>query len=202
MRLFAYFTNFVLLGCFLGMGTGVLLAKRKANFIEIFPFLLLATIIAVRCFRLEVSIGSTDTVYFTNPAQGAERQVEYFFLLIYNFFREPWLVSKLAAMVREAVGEESLVRVFSGENLFALVAAGPRLPRPGFQARRRSPRPPESLPRPTTGLSSTCAPLPCPATTPRLSSSPSSSTACRSCFSSRRFDQDRRMTRLRTLSLF
>jgi hypothetical protein len=43
--------------------------------------------------------------------------------VLYNYYREPWLVAKLAAMLEAAFGHEPLVRTY--ENVMATLAAGP-----------------------------------------------------------------------------
>ena len=43
--------------------------------------------------------------------------------VLYNYYREPWLVAKLAAMLESAFGHEPLVRTY--ENVMAALAAGP-----------------------------------------------------------------------------
>ncbi len=42
-RLMAYFTNFILLACFLGMGLGCLAEKSKINYLRAVPFLIVVT---------------------------------------------------------------------------------------------------------------------------------------------------------------
>src|SRR5829696_2725749 len=41
-----FFTNVVLIACFLGMSCGCLAARRRENFLAWFPFIALATIVA------------------------------------------------------------------------------------------------------------------------------------------------------------
>jgi hypothetical protein len=62
IRLLAYFSNFILLASFLGIGVGCLLAGRRRNLIAWFPLLQLAVIVAVDRLRLEVAIPSTSTI--------------------------------------------------------------------------------------------------------------------------------------------
>jgi SAM-dependent methyltransferase len=66
VRLLAYFSNFILLASFLGIGVGCLLASRRRNLIAWFPLILLGVIVAVDRLRLEVAIPSTSTIYFSS----------------------------------------------------------------------------------------------------------------------------------------
>ena len=47
IRLLSYFSNFILLASFLGIGVGCLLAGRRRNFFALFPALQLAVVVAV-----------------------------------------------------------------------------------------------------------------------------------------------------------
>ena len=51
VRLLAYFSNFILLASFLGIGIGCLLATSRRRLIDWFPGLLLAVIVAVDRLR-------------------------------------------------------------------------------------------------------------------------------------------------------
>ena len=66
VRLLAYFSNFILLASFLGIGIGCLLATRRRQLIGWFPLLLTAVIVAVDRLRLEVALPSTSTIYFSS----------------------------------------------------------------------------------------------------------------------------------------
>src|SRR5262249_35359781 len=66
VRLLAYFSNFILLASFLGIGIGCLLAPRRRNLIGWFPLIQLAVILAVDRLRLEVALPSTSTIYFSS----------------------------------------------------------------------------------------------------------------------------------------
>ena len=61
----SYFSNFVLLACFLGLGIGMLLVSKKTDFIVLFPsfFLILCVIFWKVIIRLTVN--SDISVYFT-----------------------------------------------------------------------------------------------------------------------------------------
>jgi len=64
-----YFTNFVLLGCLLGMGAGTLLANRKVHLINGLPILLFVFLTAILFLRAQVNTQFKDFIYFsTNVA--------------------------------------------------------------------------------------------------------------------------------------
>src|SRR5215510_4331915 len=81
IRLLAYFSNFILLASFLGIGVGCLLARRRRNLIAWFPLLQLAVIVAVDRLRLEVAIPSTSTIYFSSGTAESVVPVETTLLL-------------------------------------------------------------------------------------------------------------------------
>ncbi|MBI1874727.1 MAG: methyltransferase domain-containing protein [Acidobacteria bacterium] len=72
IRLLSYFSNFILLASFLGIGVGCLLAPRRVRLFGFFPAILAATVAAVSVFRLEVAVPSTGSIYF---ASGTAEQV-------------------------------------------------------------------------------------------------------------------------------
>jgi hypothetical protein len=80
VRYLSYFTNFILLASFLGMGLGILSARRQAFRFPSFPLviLLLAAIVAVN--RFELNIATTDVLYFGSGTHGWA-QAESFILL-------------------------------------------------------------------------------------------------------------------------
>src|SRR5437764_3600527 len=70
VRLLSYFSNFILLASFLGIGVGCLLASRRRNLFALFPPLLGAVVLAVDKLRLEVTVPSSTSIYFsTGTAQ-------------------------------------------------------------------------------------------------------------------------------------
>ena len=66
VRLLAYFSNFILLASFLGIGVGCLLARRRKNLFLWFPLIQFAVIVAVDRLRLEIALPSTSTIYFSS----------------------------------------------------------------------------------------------------------------------------------------
>src|SRR5579862_1616209 len=87
IRLLAYFSNFILLAAFLGIGVGCLLAarasaiRRAGDLFALFPALLLALVFAVDRLRLEVAVPSTSTIYFSSGTTSPVVPIESTFLL-------------------------------------------------------------------------------------------------------------------------
>ncbi len=52
IRYLGYFTNFVLLGSFLGIGLGMLYARRRFDLVTVFPAALAALVAVVSTFKL------------------------------------------------------------------------------------------------------------------------------------------------------
>src|SRR3954471_6434507 len=81
VRLLAYFSNFILLASFLGIGVGCLLATRRRQLIAWFPIVLVGVIVAVDRLRLEVALPSTSTIYFSSGTAAPVVPVESTLLL-------------------------------------------------------------------------------------------------------------------------
>ena len=75
VRYVGYFSNFILLSSFLGVGLGVLLGRRSWKFPP-FAFLLIALVVVVRVNRLELKIDSTDVLYY-GAGEGPARSEHY-----------------------------------------------------------------------------------------------------------------------------
>ncbi|MFN2476079.1 MAG: spermidine synthase, partial [Chthoniobacterales bacterium] len=48
-------------------------------------------------------------------------------LVLYNYYREPWLIEKLASMVSRTFGRDSFVSTYGGQGRGAVIINGPRL---------------------------------------------------------------------------
>src|SRR3954447_4761311 len=59
-----YFSNFVLLGCFLGLGAGALVARRKLDLLPLLPLGLAVLVVLVLGLEVQVRIDSPDNIYF------------------------------------------------------------------------------------------------------------------------------------------
>ena len=66
IRLLAYFSNFILLASFLGIGLGCLLAPIRTRLFAWFPILMAAVIGVVYAFRLEVALPASGSIYFSS----------------------------------------------------------------------------------------------------------------------------------------
>src|SRR5262249_41641280 len=65
VRFLSYFTNFILLASFLGLGVGILSAKRKLPLgPRTFPLILLFAAILIAATRFELKIGSAGVLYY------------------------------------------------------------------------------------------------------------------------------------------
>ncbi len=86
VRYLSYFTNFILLASFLGMGLGLLAARRPTFRFPSFPVLLLALVVVVAVNRFELNIASTDVLYFGSGTTGWARAESFILLpLIFTF---------------------------------------------------------------------------------------------------------------------
>jgi hypothetical protein len=62
----SYFTNFVLLGSFLGVGAGFLISRRSWSVLPATPVLLAVLVVLVRLVPVSVDRAGADVVYFTS----------------------------------------------------------------------------------------------------------------------------------------
>ena len=130
VRLLAYFSNFILLASFLGIGIGCLLAARRRNLFVWFPLIQFALVLAVDRLRLEVALPSTSTIYFSSGTTEPVVPVESTLLL-------PLLFAAVAALfvtLAQRMGRElsarpplrayaiNLVGSLAGVGAFALVS--------------------------------------------------------------------------------
>ncbi len=67
IRLLAYFSNFILLASFLGIGVGCLVASVRTNLLRWFPLLQIALVIVVAAGRLDIAVPQTsESIYFSS----------------------------------------------------------------------------------------------------------------------------------------
>jgi hypothetical protein len=102
VRLLAYFSNFILLASFLGIGLGCLLAPRRRNLIAWFPLLQFVVVFAVDRLRLEVALPATSTIYFSSGTAAPVVPVESTLLLPLLFVA----VAALFVTVADRMGDE------------------------------------------------------------------------------------------------
>ncbi len=62
----SYFSNFVLLGSFLGIGIGFLVSRRSWSIIPLAPILLALLVVLVRLFPVSLDRTGSDIIYFTS----------------------------------------------------------------------------------------------------------------------------------------
>ena len=130
VRLLAYFSNFILLASFLGIGVGCLLAARRRNLFVWFPLIQFAVIVAVDRLRLEVALPSTSTIYFSSGTTAPVVPVESTLLLPLLFISVAALFVTVAhRMGRELSGRPplrayviNLLGSLTGVAAFALVS--------------------------------------------------------------------------------
>src|SRR3954470_9613896 len=81
IRLLAFFSNFILLASFLGIGLGCLLASRRTRLFHFFPVILGAIAVGAATFRIEVAVPSASAIYFTTGTTAQVSHVESTLLL-------------------------------------------------------------------------------------------------------------------------
>ena len=80
VRYLSYFNNFILLASFLGIGLGMLTARRQRFWYPPFPLLVLLMVIIVGLNRFELHITTTDVIYYV-PGTDQTGNNENFFVL-------------------------------------------------------------------------------------------------------------------------
>ncbi len=109
IRLLSYFSNFILLASFLGIGVGCLLAPARVRLFAWFPVLTAALIGAVYAFRLEVGIPPSASIYFTSGTADPVLPVESTLLLPLLFVAVAALLATSAQrMAREMAARPPL----------------------------------------------------------------------------------------------
>jgi SAM-dependent methyltransferase len=102
IRLLSYFSNFILLASFLGIGVGCLLAASRRRLFVWFPLLQAIVIAAVYFFRLEVSVAASGSIYFTSGTAQPVVVVESTLLLPLIFT----IVAALFVALAQRMGSE------------------------------------------------------------------------------------------------
>src|SRR5882762_11389465 len=72
VRYLSYFTNFLLLASILGIGLGILTARRKHFWFPPFPVMLLLLIYTIIVNRYDLGIQLTQVLYFENSSPGSQ----------------------------------------------------------------------------------------------------------------------------------
>jgi spermidine synthase len=102
VRLLSYFSNFILLASFLGIGVGCLLASSRLRLFRWYPLLLAGLVAGVRLVRLEVAVPSATTIYFSSGTRERVVAVESTLLLPIVFA----VVAALFVALAERMGRE------------------------------------------------------------------------------------------------
>ena len=80
VRYLSYFNNFILMASFLGMGLGILAARRPRFRFPPFPLMLLLLVLVVAFNRFDLRISSTSVLYY-GAGEGQAAQAENFIVL-------------------------------------------------------------------------------------------------------------------------
>jgi SAM-dependent methyltransferase len=102
IRLLSYFSNFILLASFLGIGVGCLLALSRRRLFLWFPLLQAVVVAAVYFFRLEVALPTSGSIYFSSGTAEPVVVVESTMLLPVIFI----IVAALFATLAQRMGRE------------------------------------------------------------------------------------------------
>lgn len=77
IRLLAYFSNFILLASFLGIGVGCLLAPLRSSLFRWFPIVQVLLVVAVAVGRIDIAVPQTsESIYFSSGTSDAVVPVE------------------------------------------------------------------------------------------------------------------------------
>ncbi len=99
IRYLGYFTNFVLLASFLGIGLGILQARRRVDLQTFFPATLAVLVAIVATFKLQLNVTSGQEVFFKDMSVKAQG-TEAFFLVPLVFI----LVGVVFALLGQNLG--------------------------------------------------------------------------------------------------
>jgi hypothetical protein len=104
VRLLSYFSNFILLAAFLGIGVGCLLTRVRSLF-PWFPAIQALVIIAVYFLRLEIAVPSSTSIYFSSGTTAPVIPIESTMLLPAVFIAVAALFVTLAQTLGRAMEE-------------------------------------------------------------------------------------------------
>jgi SAM-dependent methyltransferase len=102
VRLLSYFSNFILLASFLGIGIGCLLAPARVRLFAWFPLVQALVIGIVYFFRLEVTVPSSGDIFFSSGTPQKQVLVESTLLLPVLFV----IVAALFVALAQRMGRE------------------------------------------------------------------------------------------------
>src|SRR3954469_8199296 len=81
IRLLSFFSNFILLASFLGIGLGCLMAKSRIRWFPLYPAILAAIVTGVYYSRIEVSVQEAGAIYFSSGTADRVPPIESTLLL-------------------------------------------------------------------------------------------------------------------------
>ena len=102
IRLLSYFSNFILLASFLGIGLGCLMAPGRSRLFRWFPLVQAVVIGAVYFFRLELAVPTSGSIYFSSGTAEKVVVVESTMLLPLLFV----IVAALFTTLAQRMGRE------------------------------------------------------------------------------------------------
>ncbi len=104
IRLLAFFSNFILLASFLGIGLGCLLAGSRRRLFPWFPAVLGAIVVGVYRSRLEITVTSPGSIYFSSGTSEQVMAIESTLLLPVIFLIVVALFTALAQRMGREMG--------------------------------------------------------------------------------------------------
>jgi len=113
IRLLSYFSNFILLAAFLGIGIGALLGRMRRPLFPWYPLLQLVVIAVVYFIRLEVRINAPGSIYFTSGTTDPVTAVETTLLLPVLFLGVAALFATLAQRMASEMTELPPLRAYT-----------------------------------------------------------------------------------------
>ena len=127
IRLLSYFSNFILLASFLGIGLGCLLAPARSRLFTWFPLVQAIVIAAVYFFRLEVAVPTSGSIYFSSGTAAKVVVVESTMLLPLLFVIVAALFTTLAQRMAREMAQLPPLRAYTinlAGSLAGVVALG------------------------------------------------------------------------------
>ena len=124
IRLLSYFSNFILLASFLGIGVGCLLATRRGNLFLLFPLVQLLVIGAADRLRLEIAVPSTTSIYFSSGTAEKVVLVESTRLLPLLFIAAAGLFTTVAQRLGRELAAQAPLRGYTINLLGSLAGVG------------------------------------------------------------------------------
>lgn len=120
IRYLSFFSNFILLACFLGIGIGLLATNHKWRFLPLFSPILLLFVLIISYVKFELRIETGNALYFRSTTIASE-QVESYILLPFVFC----FVTALFVMLSQEMGR--LFNEFKPLTAYALNIGGSML---------------------------------------------------------------------------